>query len=416
MTMTMTRLPHWTGLGLTAITTLGACVQTEDLSDPAALMTATEGGSSTGGDDGSSSVSATSTTGEGVCATTAITHTSFELFGGPAENPQLSGFQDIVISDDGSVTIAFIQGDNIWLEVDAEASRTFSGDAPGTVGHVGYFDDATGGRRVVALDFFVGGTDWLQMVEADGSVVWNAAQFDNGGPFNTLVDDVAVLADGSSLVHMYWVDDVGEFSRLAHFDATGVELDHYEVAGPGFRGITQAPNGDVWVGRGAGQDTTLLRFTGGSFAAPAQELTLTGQWLTALDVDGEGQLLAVSQDPYVDELTPITTRLQIVDPDDGSIVRSYSSATTAGFGTVVDAVAGPCGELFAVGGDPATYEAWVAELDAAGVVWSDNLDTDSPAVTAKVAEDGTLVVVGQAGVDDMGTPITVGPFIARYEP
>ncbi len=414
--MTTTRLPRWTGLGLTAITSLGACVQTEDLSDPAALMTATDGGSSTAGDDGAGSVSATSTTGEGACATTAMTHTSFELFGGPAASPTLSGFQDIVISDDGSVTVAFIQGDNIWLEVDPDGARSFSGDAPGTVGHVGYFDDAAGGRRVVALDFFVGASDWLQMVEADGSVVWNAAQFDNGGPFNTLVDDVAVLADGSSLAHMYWVSGEEQFSRIAHIDAAGVEIDHYQVTGSGFRGIVQAPNGDVWIGRGAGQDTTLLRFAGGSFAAPAQELTLTGQWLSALDVDGEGQLLAVSQDPYVDEATPITTRLQIVDPDDGAIVRAYSSATTAGFGTVVDAVAGPCGELFAVGADPTTYQAWVAELDANGVVWSDTLDADAPGVTAKVAEDGTLVVVGQASVYDAGVPITVGPFIARYEP
>jgi hypothetical protein len=414
--MTMTRLPHWTGLGLTAMTTLGACVQTEDLSDPAALMTATDGSSSTGGDDGASSVSATSTTGEGTCATTAVTHTSFELFGGPAASPTLSGFQDIVISDDGSVTVAFIQGDNIWVEVDAEGARSFSGDAPGTVGHVGYFDDASGGRRVVALDFFVGATDWLQMVEADGSVVWNAPQFDNGGPFNTLVDDVVVLADGSSVVHMYWVSGEEQYARLAHFDAAGLELDHYEVTGPGFRGIVQAPSGDVWVGQAAGQDTSLLRFAGGSFAAPAQTLTLTGQWLTSLDVDGEGQLLAVSQDAYVDPATPITTRLQIVDPDDGAIVRAYSSGTTAGFGNVVDAVAGPCGELFVVGGDPATFQAWVAELDAGGVVWSDSLDADSPAVTVKVAEDGTLVVVGQASVYDAGVPITVGPFIARYEP
>ena len=59
---------------------------------------------------------------------------------------------------------------------------------------------------------------------------------------------------------------------------------------------------------------------------------------------------------------------------------------------------------------PATYRQPLAEA------LGDTLDADAPGVTAKVAEDGTLVVVGQASVYDAGVPITVGPFIARYEP
>lgn len=409
--MTMTRLAVWT-LGATA--SLVACVQTEDLSDPLELMSASDTGSeSSSGDDGASSVSATSTTGEGGCATTTGTRTSLVIHAGPADNPMLYGISDVVITPGGEVEIAFIQGDHQWAVVHADGTASFD-DPPGTLGHVGYFGTTATGRRVVGLDGIMGAVDWLQSVEPDGTVGWNAAPFVGSDFNNNLLDEVVALADGGALAHVFWVDDIGH-SKLVHIDASGAEVGAYQVdATGGLVDLVEDAQGQVWGVRQVGNDSLVERYDPGSFAAPAQTQMVAGRWVFRVQIDAQGRALLLSQDA-VDNWGTENPKvwLEIMDPADGTIAAAYNNHDTPGFGFPNDVATGPCGEIF-VAGRTTEIAGWVAELDEDGVAWADVLETDA-VLYAGVAADGTLIAVGQTTAPNPDV-FTIGPFVARYEP
>ena len=94
---------------------------------------------------------------------------------------------------------------------------------------------------------------------------------------------------------------------------------------------------------------------------------------------------------------------------------ALDSATTPGFHHPWALATGACGEIFVIGGTIAgNPQSWVASVDANGIIWADALELDGAAY-GDVADDGTLVVIGQTTVPDAAV-LTIGPWMARYEP
>lgn len=416
----MTTRPSIPALGLGAACLMTACVQEENLADPQSLMSASDSG---GSDESTGDVddSATSTTGQAPgCASNDGTLSSLEVHLGPQENPKLYGMSDVAIHPSGAIDIAFIQGDNIWAQIDADGSVTF-GDPPGTLSHVGLVEAAADGRRLVGLDWWNASDagDWLQMIAADGTVAWNAAVFE-GGAYSNLPDKQLLLADGGALVHVYWFDDDGAHSRLTHFDADGdataADQNDDAVADVAVRALVEAPNGDVWALRQTGEGGLLDRYAAGVFDAPAQSIEIPGRWVRQLRLDSDGRIVILSNDPNYEpeELNPTVVRLEIRSAADGSVVAGLSNQDTEGFESPIALATGPCGEIFVAGSSGIDYRGWLARVDESGVLWSDTLDAQG-ALFADVIADGTLVVVGQTN-EEIPDNLTIAPYIARYEP
>lgn len=416
--MTMTTRYSTSGLALGAACLMSACVQEENLADPQSLMSASDSG---GSDESTGDVddSATSTTGQAPgCASNDGTLSSLDVHVGPADNPTLYGISDVAFHPSGAIDIAFIQGEHIWAQIDADGSVSF-GDPPGTLSHVGFVDAAADGRRLVGLDWWNAedAGDWLQMIAADGSTLWNAAVF-AGGAYSNLPDKHLLLADGGALVHVLWYDEGGAHSRLTHFDAggTATAADQNDDASVdvAVRDLVEAPNGEVWALRQAGEAGMLERYAAGVFDAPAQSIEIPGRLLRQLRLDSDGRIVLLSNDPNYDPQIPTVVRLEIRSAADGSVVAALSNQDTEDFGSPVAVATGPCGEIFVAGNGSLDYDGWVARVDQGGVLWSDTLEADG-ALFADVAHDGTLLVVGQTSAEIPDT-LTIAPYVARYEP
>lgn len=423
-TMTMTTRPSITAFSLGAACLMAACVQEQNLSDPQSLMSASDSG---GSDESTGDVddSATSTTGQAPgCASNDGTLSSLDVHIGPGQSPMLYGISDVAIHPSGAIDIAFIQGEHIWAQIDAAGMVSF-GDPPGTLSHVGYVNAAADGRRLVGLEGWTASDagDWLQMIAADGTIAWNAAVFE-GGAYQNIPDEHLMLADGGALVHVFWVDDALH-SRLIHFDSGGTvtaadqnDSSDEALVDISLRDLVQAPNGDVWALRQSGEVGRLDRYAAGTFDTPAQSIEIPNRWVDQLRLDSEGRIVLLSGDPnYNQPFEPTTVRLEIRSAADGSVVAGLSNQDTEDFESPTAIATGPCGEIFVAGSIGFDYTGWVARVDEGGVLWSDTLDAQG-AMFADVSQNGTLVVVGQTGVEvpDNVITATIAPYVARYEP
>jgi hypothetical protein len=396
-------------LALAASLALSACVNKEDLSDPEALMSGSGSGSSSS-DDGASSATATSTTGEGTCASNDGTRTSMDIYAGPAEDPMLYGIEDVAFTDAGDVAIAFIQGNHEWAMQHADGSIDFA-DPPGTLAHVGLVRTVPGGRWAVANSSLFDPADWVQLVEADGTVAWNG-EWVIDEQWNYIIDQLVAFPDGSALAQVSWIDDAAH-GTLAHFGTDGTLLQEIDVSGALRGRMVGTADGTVWVLQGVEGGTAVQRYTADDYTTAAQSLPLPSRWGQRLHLDAQGRPVIVSQDLVrTGPSSEPVMWVDVLDPVSGDLVHSYNNVDTPGMGVAVDAAVGPCGELFVVGARD--YKAWIARLDEDGVAWEDQLEVDA-ALYADVAEDGTLVVVGQSSVPDASV-LTIGPWVARYEP
>lgn len=408
--MNATTRPRIPGvLALAASLALPACVHKEDLSDPEALMSGSGSGSSSG-DDGSSSVSATSTTGEGACASNDGTRTRLDIYAGPAEDPTLSGIEDVAFTSAGDVAIAFIQGNHQWAIQHADGSIDFAAP-PGGLEHVGVVRALPDGRWAVADSNLTDVGDWVQLVEADGTVAWSG-HWDMGQPWSYIIDQLVAFPDGSALAQLWWIDQTTN-GRLTQFAADGTVLTTIDVSNALRGAMVGTADGTLWALAPGETGTQIQRYTSDDYATPAQTLSAPGRTGQRLRLDSNGRPVVVSADIVHNPSTdgPVVW-VDVFDPVSGEIVNSYNNEITAGMGLTIDVAPGPCGELFVVG--QRDYTAWVASLDDDGIVWDDTFEYDA-ALYADVAEDGALVVVGQASVPDASV-LTIGPWIARYEP
>lgn len=393
-----------------------ACVRDQDLGDPAELLTASGSGSAEGssGDD-AGSVSATSTTGADACASNPGTPSMLTIHAGPQDDPQLSGIEGVAFSPDGAASISFLQGPHTWAQIDTAGEITFSA-APGTLEHAGTIARDASGRHVVAMPSFYDGDEWLQRVEADGTVAWSIASFD-GAMFNALADDVLLLADGTTLAHTYWYADGAGYSRLFHFGVDGTELARADASDTDSIGrLVEGVGGEVWGVRGAATGVEIVRFAPGAYTTPTSAFLLEGRVVRALALDSNQRPVVASYElDYEVPAGSETQWLDVLDRDTGTTVFALDSVTTPGFQRPWALATGACGEIFVIGdmigGEP---QSWVASVDANGVVWADAPDFDG-AGWADVADDGTLVVIGQSSVPDIDV-LTLGPWMARYEP
>lgn len=393
-----------------------ACVREQDLGDPAELLTASgSGDAESGSGDDAGSVSATSTTGADACASNTGTRSLLSIHAGPDDDPQLSGFEDVVFSPAGEVSITFIQGNHTWAQIDTAGEITF-GTAPGTLEHVGVLSRDASNRHLVAMSSFYEGDEWLQLTGADGSVMWSAAAFD-GPMFNALANEALLLADGTSLAHAYWYSDGLGYSRLLHFDVDGAEISRADAADTSmFSHLVEGAAGEVWGLRGNGAGVEVVRFAAGDYTTPTSAFQLEGRVPRALAVDSNQRPVVASYD--LDYEVPPGTETQwldVLDRDTGSTVFALDSATTPGFEHPWALATGACGEIFVIGGtNTGNPQSWVASVDANGIIWADVLEFDGAAY-GDVADDGTLVVIGQTTVPDAAV-LTIGPWMARYEP
>lgn len=373
--------------------------------------------SSSGSDDGSSgdgtgAVSATSTTGgdPGGCASNPGVRSLLAIHGGPEPDVTLFGFEDAWFAPTGEVSISFING--YWAQLDTAGEIAFS-DPPGTFGEAGIFSRSPNGRTLVMRPSFGETDDWLQLTEADGSVIWNAPAFD-GPTFGAVANAALLLSDGTSLAHASWVAD-GAAARMLHFDADGNELARFEDTG--FMSfLLESDAGEVWGLRGSDAGMEVVRFEPGSYDAPVSSFVLADRTADRLAIDSQGRPVVPSRDPYYEGLPEnYPGWVDVLDRETGEPVLTYDSTTTEGFYRPWVVATGPCGEIFVAGStdvyDPHT---WVASMGEDGAIWVDTIEYPGVAY-ADVADDGTLIVVGQAGVPDHEVN-TIGPWIARYEP
>jgi hypothetical protein len=389
-----------------------ACVHKEDLSDPEALASASgeESSSTTSTDDGASSVSATSTTGEGACASNDGTRTSLQIYSGPDEDPALFGIEDIAITSGGEVGLAFIQGNHLWAFVDAGGSIAFD-DAPGDLAHVGLVRALQGGGWAVANSWLLDPDDWVQVVAADGSIAYNG-EWVVDTQQNYIIDQLVAFTDGSTLAQISWYDvDSHHQGRLAHYDAGGTLMETIDVTDATRGAMVPTDDGTVWALRVVGNDTEILRYAPGGYADAAQTMLASDRWGQRLAVDSEGRPAFTSIDAVRNTNDPVPLyHLDVFDPATGDIAEAYDSDVTVGLGYPADVAGGPCGELFASGFNE--NGGYVGRLGDDGFAWIDTPSVEGGA-RLRVIDDGTLVAVGQTSLEQ---PQNLGPWVARYEP